>query len=339
MSLHILWFILIGILFTGFFVLEGFDFGVGMLLPFLGKNDPERRLIYNSIGPFWDGNEVWLITAGGALFAAFPSWYATMFSGFYLEMFLILLALILRAAAIEFRSKREQVRWRKFWDRMMFVGSTLPGFLWGVIVTNIIQGLPIDASMNLHANWWSMFNPYALLGGLVFVGLFALHGAVFLSLRITGSLLERARVAARRLWPLVIVLVAFFIGCGYFSAPVMRRVIDTPYIVPFVYLALALLTSVGFLIVRRRSGWAFAMTGLTIMLLTVIIGLGLFPQVMPSSLNPAWSLTIDNAASGDYTLTVMSWLALTLIPFVLLYQGWSYWIFRKRLEPHMLGSH
>jgi cytochrome d ubiquinol oxidase subunit II len=335
LDLQILWFVLIGILFTGFFVLEGFDFGVGMLIPFLGRNDSERRTLYQSIGPFWDANEVWLIAAAGAMFAAFPNWYATFFSSFYLAMFLILIALILRGTAFEFRSKRTDSRWRKTWDWIMFAGSLLPGFLWGVIIANLIEGMPIDAGMNYIGNGWQLLNPYALLGGLVFSSLFALHGAVFLGLRLSGALLERARRAALRLWTPTFVLITLFIGYGYFVSPVIRRVLFELPIVPLGYLALLLFAFARWFLGRREPGRAFAMTTLTIIFSALILGQGLFPHVMISSLNPAWSLTIENASSSPYTLTVMSWLSLTLIPFVLAYQGWSYWIFRKRLTPQM----
>ena len=193
MALNTLWFFLIIVLFIGFFFLEGFDYGVGMLLPFLGKNDPERRLIIRSIGPFWDANEVWLLTAGGAIFAAFPDWYATLFSGFYLALLLMLVALILRAVAFEFRNKDARPQWRSFWDWMIFLGSALPGFLWGVAITNIIEGVPIDAQMNYVGGFWNLLNPYALLGGLTLVALFALHGAIFLNLRTEGEMQERAQ--------------------------------------------------------------------------------------------------------------------------------------------------
>lgn len=337
MNLQVLWFALIGILFTSFFVLEGFDFGVGMLIPFVGRNDSERRMLYQSIGPFWDANEVWLIAAAGAMFAAFPGWYATLFSSFYLAMFLILVALILRGAAFEFRSKRTSLRWRTTWDWIMFSGSLLPGFLWGIIIANLIQGIPINASMNYVGNGWQLLNPYALLGGLVFSSLFALHGAIFLGLRLSGALLERARQAALWLWLPVFLLITLFIGCGYFVSPVMRRVLFELPVVPLGYLALLLFAFARWFLGRRQYGRAFAMMTSTIMLSALILGQGLFPHVIISSLNPAWSLTIENTSSSPYTLTVMSWLSLTLIPFILAYQSWSYWIFRKRLTAQLSG--
>ncbi|GCE19082.1 cytochrome d ubiquinol oxidase subunit II [Dictyobacter kobayashii] len=339
MDLQILWIVLIMILFTGFFVLEGFDYGVGILLPFLGKNDTQRRMIINSIGPFWDGNEVWLIAAGGAIFAAFPNWYATMFSGFYLEMFLVLLALIFRGAAIEFRSMQESPRWRKLWDSMFFIGSLLPGFLWGVIVANLIHGVPIDAKMNYVGTLLTPFNPFALLCGLVVVVLFALHGAIFLSLRVEGPLMARAEQAAQRLWLPTVVLFLLFVAYGFSNSAVFHRLLLDAKMMPLGYAMLAALVSIPLLMKRHHSGWAFIMTTVTIVLAALTIGFGSFPNIMISSLNPAWTLTIRNASSSPYTLTVMSWLGLTIVPIVLLYQGWNYWVFKQRIQPHKIGHY
>ncbi|MBA2393337.1 MAG: cytochrome d ubiquinol oxidase subunit II [Ktedonobacteraceae bacterium] len=337
MSLNVFWFILIVVLFIGFFFLEGFDYGVGMLLPFLGKTDNERRVLINTIGPFWDGNEVWLITAGGAIFAAFPNWYATLFSGFYLALMLMLVALILRGVAFEFRNRDPRPQWRTFWDWMIFIGSALPGFLWGVAITNIILGVPIDATMNYVGGFWNLLNPYALLGGLAFVALFVLHGAIFLTLRTEGDMQERAYRMANRVWLPAVVLVLAFVVVGYFVTDVFWRLGVDPGVAPLC--AGAALLSVGWFIKNKHGEWAFIMTGLTILLSTLTIFLGLFPRVMISSLNPTWNLTIYNASSSPYTLTVMSIVALTLLPFVLGYQIWNYWVFRKRLGIHAVEHH
>jgi cytochrome d ubiquinol oxidase subunit II len=339
MDLRLLWFVLIGVLFTGFFVLEGFDYGIGILLPFLGKNDGERRMIFNAIGPFWDGNEVWLITTGGAIFAAFPTLYAALFSSFYLEMFAILVALVLRGAAFEFRSRRESARWRSFWDWTMFVGSLLPGFFWGVIISNLLRGIPINASMNYAGGIWDVLNPHALLYGILFVLVFTMHGAVFLDLRVTGALGERARSVARRLSFLALIMTVLFLIWSFFVSPAIHHYFVSPQIAPLSFLSLATILAVPILIAKGQSGWAFAMTSLTIVLTAAAIGLGLFPRVILSSLNPAWSLTIYNTSSSPYTLTVMSWLALTLLPFVLAFEGWSYWVFHQRLDPRTRGHY
>jgi cytochrome d ubiquinol oxidase subunit II len=329
MDLNTLWFVLIGVLFSGFFLLEGFDYGVGVLLPFLGKDDTDRRVIINTIGPVWDGNEVWLITAGGAMFAAFPQWYATMFSGFYLALLLILLPLIVRGVAFEFRSKEERPGWRTFWDWMIFIGSFVPALLWGVALANIVRGVPIDAQMQYVGTFWTLLNPYALAGGLATLSLFTLHGAVFLCLKTKGELEERAHKAAARLWLPAAVFVFLFVIAGYFATDMFSRLGLNPGPVPL-GAGVALLAS-GWFIRQRRSGWAFAMTALTVVLAIAGVWLGLYPRVMVSSLDPAWSLTIYNASSSPYTLRIMSIVALIFVPIVLLYQGWSYWIFRRRI--------
>lgn len=330
MDLNILWFILIAILYIGFFVLEGFDFGVGILLPFLGKDNQKRRIMINTIGPHWDGNEVWLITAGGATFAAFPSWYATLFSGFYFPLFLILLALIVRGVAFEFRGKDDSLRWRRLWDWCIFVGSAIPAFLFGVAFTNFIRGVPIDAEMIYVGGFWNLLNPFALLGGLVSLVGFTLHGAVFLSLKTTDELRVSAEKAAQRLWlPTLIILVAFTVAMYSFT-DVLTRLGINPGLVPIG--GLLSLAAAGYFIRIRRSGWAFLLTALTIIFATTTIFLVLFPRVLVSSLDPAFSLTIYNTASSEYTLRIMSIVALVFVPLVLAYQGWSYWVFRKRIS-------
>jgi cytochrome d ubiquinol oxidase subunit II len=329
MDLNTLWFVLISVLFIGYFFLEGFDFGVGILLPFLGKDDTDRRIIINTIGPFWDGNEVWLITAGGAMFAAFPHWYATMFSGFYLALFLMLVALIVRGVAFEFRSKDKNPTWRTVWDWMIFVGSLVPALLWGVAFGNLIRGVPIDANMEYVGTFWTLLNPYALSGGLAALSAFTLHGAVFLSLKTHGEVMERAHAVATRLWLPTVVLVFLFVIAGYFATDMFTRLGVNPGVVPIA--AGAALLSAGWFINRRYHGWAFVMTGLTIVCSVATISMGLYPRLMVSSLNPDWSLTIYNASSSHYTLTVMSIVAAIFVPIVLLYQGWSYWVFRERI--------
>jgi cytochrome d ubiquinol oxidase subunit II len=329
MDLNTVWFVLVGVLFTGFFFLEGFDYGVGILLPFLGQNDNERRRIINTIGPFWDGNEVWLIVAGGAIFAAFPHWYATMFSGLYLALFLVLIALIVRAVGFEFRSKDRNPAWRRLWDWLIFAGSLLPALLWGVALGNLIRGLKIDADMQYVGSFWDLLNPFALVGGLATVGIFTLHGALFLNLKSTEEIETRALNAATRLWiPATVLVLAFGVG-GYFLTDMYTRLGLLPGLVPL-GAGLAALAAGRFLR-TRRTGWAFVMTGLSIALSVGTIFVGLYPRVMPSSLNPDWSLTVYNASSSDYTLRVMSIVALVFVPVVLAYQAWNYYVFRQRI--------
>lgn len=330
MDLNLVWFLLIAVLYAGFLFLEGFDYGVGMMLPFLGKNDNERRAIINTIGPFWDGNEVWLLTAGGATFAAFPLWYATMFGGFYLALFLLLLALIVRGIAFEFRSKNEDPRWRAWWDRGIFVGSLVPPLLLGVAFANLMRGVPIDASAHYIGSFFDLLNPYALLGGAALVALCAFYGAVFLSIKTTGELEQRARRAAMLLWlPAAGIALAFFIAT-YFATDIVRHLGVNPGTIPIATIVFALVS--GWLVRKGWMGWAFVTTGLTVMCLTATIFLVLFPRVMVSSLNPAWSLTIYNASSSPYTLTVMTIVAVVFVPIILGYQAWTYWTFRKRVE-------
>ncbi|AIF53915.1 cytochrome d ubiquinol oxidase subunit II [Pelosinus sp. UFO1] len=327
MELNVLWFILVGVLFTGFFFLEGFDYGVGMLLPFLGKDDVERRMIINTIGPVWDGNEVWMITAGGAMFAAFPHVYATMFSGFYMALFVMLMALIVRGVAFEFRSKDENPQWRSTWDWMIFIGSALPALLWGVAVTNLIQGVPINAKMQYAGTFFDLLSPYTLVGGVAFLLVFLFHGALFLTLKIEGPIIERARKAAVTIGILAAVAFLSLVGLTYTNTDLFKS-------------GLASITLWGAVVVFvlgyalawiKKYGWAFAMSGLAIVFTTIAFFSGLFPRIMVSSLNPSWSLTIHNASSSAYTLKIMTFAALILVPIVLAYQGWTYWVFRKRV--------
>ncbi len=329
-ALQTLWFILIAILWIGFFFLEGFDFGVGMLAPFLGKKDVERRAIINTIGPHWDGNEVWLILAGGATFAAFPDWYATLFSGFYVALFLLLLGLILRGVAFEFRSKDAHPAWRSLWDGCIFVGSLLPALLLGVAFANLARGVPIDATKTYTGNLLTLLNPYALLGGLAFVAVFLLHGANFLSLKLTDDLHERARKLARRLWLVALVLVVALMAATFAATDLYSRRGLVSVLIPLAAIVTLLLA--GYATTKVREGWAFVLTGLTIVLILGTVFVTMFPRVMISSTDPDYSLTIYNASSTPYTLQIMSIVALIFVPVVLAYQIWSYWVFRQRVK-------
>jgi cytochrome d ubiquinol oxidase subunit II len=330
MDLNTIWFVLIAVLYLAFFFLEGFDFGVGILLPFLGKDDLRRRMILNSVGPHWDGNEVWLLTAGGATFAAFPHWYATLFSGFYLALLLLLVALIIRGVAFEFRSKDPHPRWRALWDACVFAGSLIPAFLIGVTFANLVRGVPIDAAMNYVGGFWNLLNAYAVLGGLASTLLFALHGAIFLSLKTSADLAADAQRAAVRVWPFAALALLGYFAATYFATDLLTKLGVDPGVVP-VGMAAAILVT-GWLVRTRQMGWAFAMTAVSILFSVATIFLLLYPRVMVSSLNPEWSLTIYNAASSAATLRVMTTIALFLVPIVLVYQAWSYWVFRKRIE-------
>jgi len=328
--LQTLWFILIAVLWIGFFFLEGFDFGVGMLLPFMGKKDEERRAIINKIGSVWDGNEVWLLTAGGATFAAFPHWYATMFSGFYLALFLLLIGLILRGIAFEYRSKDSNPKWRRTFDWMIAVGSFLPSLLLGAAFANLARGVPINQDMMYTGNLFTLLNPYGLIGGLIMVSVFLLHGANFLTLKLEGKLRDRVREASKKLYTAAAVMVVLLAGTTYVYTDITTKIGIDPGIIPIA--SVVILFSTIFFINRKMEGWAFISSGVHIVLTQVAFFTLMFPRVMISSTNPEWSLTIYNASSSQYTLTVMSIVALIFVPIVLAYQGWSYYMFRKRVS-------
>ncbi len=327
--LQTLWFILIAVLWVGFYFLEGFDFGVGMLLPFLGKKDAERRAIINSIGSTWDGNEVWLLTAGGATFAAFPQWYATMFSGFYLALFLLLVALIIRGIAFEYRSKDPDPRWRSTFDWMIAVGSFLASLLLGVAFANLAKGVPIDQNMMYTGNLFTLLNPYGLIGGLTTVSVFLLHGANFLGLRLDGKLRQRVNTFAGWIYFAAVALSLILLITTYIYTDIYAHLGLNPGIIPVAGL-ISLFVS-GIFIRRKQEGWAFILVAVNIVFTLITFFLIMFPRVMISSLSPDYSLTIYNASSSAYTLSVMSIVAVIFVPIVLAYQGWTYYMFRKRI--------
>ncbi|MFI5697853.1 cytochrome d ubiquinol oxidase subunit II [Kribbella sp. NPDC051586] len=324
MELTTVWFIAIAMLWTGYFVLEGFDFGVGMLFRVLGRNEPERRAAITTIGPVWDGNEVWLIMAGAATFAAFPEWYATLFSGFYLPLFAILVGLIVRGVALEYRGKRDEPVWRARMDWMITIGSLLPALLWGIAFGNIVRGVPLDADHEYVGSFGTLLNPFALLGGLTFVAVFVTHGAIFLALRTTDDLRVRANRLATRTGVVAAVLTIAFLAW----AQVLRG--DT---VSVVVTIAAVVAFAGGLVANllRREGWAFIGTTFAIGLAVVSLFIALFPDVMPSTLEPGTTLTAVEAASSAYTLKALTIITAIFLPLVMLYQGWTYWVFRKRV--------
>ena len=324
MHLYDVWFVLIAVLWIGYFVLEGFDFGVGMLIRLIGRDETEHRVVLNTVGPLWDGNEVWLLTAGGATFAAFPDWYATLFSGFYLPLLLILLALIVRGVAFEYRGKRHDPVWRRNWDVCLFVGSAVPALLWGVAFANIVRGVPIDAAKGYTGGFFNLLNPYALLGGLTTLSVFLLHGALFVSLKTDGPVRVRAHRLAGQLF-----LVATPVAASFLVWTLFQR--WSPWSAAAAALAAAALLGAAAVHVRGRDGWGFALSAAAITSTVASLFLALYPAVMPSSTNPDFDLTVSNASSSPYTLGVMSWVALFGVPVVLSYQAWSFWVFRKRL--------
>ncbi|MDT0477153.1 cytochrome d ubiquinol oxidase subunit II [Streptomyces sp. DSM 41014] len=331
MHLHDVWFVLIAVLWTGYFFLEGFDFGVGVLTKLLARDRLEKRVLINTIGPVWDGNEVWLLTAGGATFAAFPEWYATLFSGFYLPLLVILVCLIVRGVAFEYRAKRPEDAWQRNWETAIFWTSLLPAFLWGVAFGNIVRGVKIDRNFEYVGNVWDLLNPYALLGGLVTLTLFTFHGTVFTALKTVGDIRERARKLALKVGLVTALLAVVFLVWTQIHGGDGASLVALVVTVAALVAALAA-NQIG------REGWSFALSGVTIVAAVAMLFLTLFPDVMPSSLNAEWSLTVTNASSSPYTLKIMTWCAGIATPIVLLYQSWTYWVFRKRIGTQHIAA-
>ena len=331
MTFQTVWFLLIAVLWIGYFVLEGFDFGVGMLLPTVSKNEADRRAVLTTLGPVWDGNEVWLLVAGGATFAAFPEWYATLFSGFYLPLFLILVALIVRGVAFEYRSKYGKAQWRQRWDIAIVISSALPALLWGVAFANIVRGVPLEkassGSIEYVGGFFNLLNPYALLGGVVTLSVFYTHGAVFLALKTAGTIRERANsIALKAGLVAAVAAVAFLVWTNLMLAEINLIVLTLSVAVALLWVAGLAMNFKG------REGWAFIFSAGTIATFVSTLFFALYPRVMPSSLGSQFDLTITNASSTDYTLKVMTVVAVVMTPLVLLYQGWTYWVFRKRVS-------
>lgn len=336
MELTTVWFVLIAVLWMGYFILEGFDYGVGMLLPVIGKTEQDRRAMLTTLGPVWDGNEVWLIVAGGATFAAFPEWYATMFSGFYLPLLLILVGLILRGTGFEYRSKRSDPTWRKRWDAAIVIGSFLPSFLWGVAFANIVRGVPMRAgdygNSIYDGGFFNLLNPYAIVGGLTTTALFLAHGAIFLALKTSGDIQQRSHLLGEKIGAVATVLAVVFLLWTQLAYS------DKTWTWALVLVAAA--CWVGGQIANRanRNGWAFLLSAITLGTAVAFLFCVLFPNVMPASNDPVLSLTVDNASSTQYTLRIMTIVAVIFTPIVLAYQGWTYWVFRKRVSSSQISD-
>ncbi|MGL4307214.1 MAG: cytochrome d ubiquinol oxidase subunit II [Mycobacteriaceae bacterium] len=343
MELVNVWFILIAVLFLGYFILEGFDFGVGMLLPIIGSKsmtarsgteasvDTRRRTVLNTIGPVWDANEVWLLTAGGAMFAAFPEWYATLFSGFYLPLLVILVALIVRVCAIEYRGKINNDNWRRWCDLGIGIGSWIPAILWGVAFANIVRGVAINADKKITSGFFDLLNPYALLGGATTALVFALHGAVFIALKTSGSVHQDAERIAQ-----ILAIPAVAVG-GAFALWTQLAYGKGWTWVALVLAAVALI-AVALLTRMKREDWAFIGTTVAVLATVTLLFGSLFPNVMVSTTDSALSLTVHNASSSAYTLMVMTWAAAAMTPVVMIYQGWTYWVFRRRISTDQIPA-
>ncbi|MGC4175021.1 cytochrome d ubiquinol oxidase subunit II [Demequina sp.] len=333
MDLALVWFILLAVLWTGYLVLEGFDFGVGMLMPIVGRNNTERRVALNTIGPVWDGNEVWLLTAGGATFAAFPEWYATMFSGFYLPLLLILVALIIRAVAIEYRGKINSEVWRSRWDLAIIISAWIPSILWGVAFANLVRGVNLDENHQYSGNFFDLLSPFALLGGVVTLLLFLSHGSIFLALKTDGIVRERAEKLAKRFGLFAILAAGVWAVWGQLAYS------RNTWTWGAVGVAAVSLIAAWYFSSTKKFGFAFIANAVAIAAAVVFIFGALYPNVMPAINDPANSLTLDNASSTDYTLKVMTWVAVIFTPIVLGYQAWTYWVFRKRLHVDHIPEH
>ncbi len=332
MELQIIWFFLWGLLWALFFITDGFDFGIGTLLPFLGKTNNEKRTMLNTLGPLWDGNEVWLITAGGVTFAAFPLVYAVMFSSLYSALMLILFALIFRGVAIEFRNKVEHPEWRFLWDAMVFLGSAAPAILFGVVFANIFKGIPFDGDLIYRGTLFSLFNFYGVLGGLLFLLLFLVHGSVWLAFKTTGALHERSVKAAKRLWPVLLVVAAGFLIASAYETSLYDNYKANPVLFVFVLAAVAALIATRLFISKRSYFKAWVASAVSIAGCTFFGVIGLFPNLFPSSVSPEHSLTAYNASSSPLTLKIMLIVTIILIPIVICYQGWAYKLFSDK-EP------
>lgn len=335
--LETIWFVLWGILWAGYFMLDGFDLGLGTLMPILAKNDDDKRAIYNAMGPFWDGNEVWLITAGGVTFAAFPKMYAVMFSSLYSALMLILFALILRGVAIGYREEVESRAAKRIWDACMVVGSFVPALLFGVAFGNIFQGIPIDGNGVYHGTLLTLLNPYGLAGGALFLVLFLVHGSLWLATKSEGGLQERAGKMAKRLWPVSLIVAVVFLIWSFPATSLYINYIDNPilFIIPGLAVVGLVLTRV---FIARGAWWkAWFASSLTIVSATMFGVIGLYPNLLPSKIDSAYSLTVYNSSSSPMTLKIMLGVVLTFLPIIIIYQVWVYRLFKDKLTDEDTG--
>ncbi len=331
MVLQTIWFFLWGLLWALFFITDGFDFGVGTLLPFLGRSERDKQVMIQAVGPLWDGNEVWLITAGGVTFAAFPLVYAVMFSSLYSLLMLILFALILRGVSFEFRGKIVDPRWKKLWDACFFIGSFLPALLFGVTFANIFQGIPFDGAGIYHGTILTLLNPYGLLGGVLFVVLFLLHGGLWLAIKSEGDLHERAAALTGKLWMVLLVVAAVFLIATKFATRLYDNYFAHPALFLVVLITVLALVAVRYFLAKRAYFKAWFASALTILGMTFFGIIGLFPNMFPSSIDPKYSLTAFNASSSPLTLKIMLTVVLIFIPIVIGYQLWTYSLFRHKV--------
>jgi cytochrome d ubiquinol oxidase subunit II len=338
MLLQSIWFFLWGLLWAVFFLTDGFDFGIGTIYPFAGKTERDKRVMLNAMGPLWDGNEVWLITAGGVTFAAFPKVYATMFSALYTPLMLILFALILRGVSLHFRGKIDTPAWKMVWDGLIFIGSFVPALLFGVAFANIFQGIPFDGAGLYHGNTLKLLNPYGLLGGVLFVLLFVLHGANWTAIKSTGDLRERAAKIAENTWKILVPVAVIFLVASYFATDLYANYFKYPVLFLVIILDVAAIFSVRLFLAKKAWFKAWFASGLTIILCTFYGIIGLFPTLFPSSLDPEWHLTAFNASSSPLTLKIMLGVVIVFVPIVIVYQAWAYNLFKHKITEEDLAS-
>jgi cytochrome d ubiquinol oxidase subunit II len=331
MVLESIWFFLWGLLWAVYFMTDGFDLGIGSLLPFLGKTEEDKRAMVNTMGPLWDGNQVWLLSAGGVTFAAFPRVYAVMFSSLYSALMLILFALILRGVAFEFRAKVESPGWRKLWDACIFIGSFVPALLFGVAFANIFQGIPFDQKGVYQGTLFTLLNPYGLIGGVLFVLLFVVHGALWLAARTQGELQARAAATAAGIWVAEVLVAVVFLAASFFSTRLYANYLANPLLFAVILITVAALFGIRVFLAQKAFFKAWFASALTIVGATFYGVIGLFPNMFPSSLNAAWNLTAHNASSSQLTLTIMLVVVIVFVPIVLIYQTWAYNLFKGRI--------
>ncbi len=336
--LETIWFFLWVLLWAVYLVLDGFDFGLGTIMPFVAKNNRERRIVYNAAGPYWDGNEVWLITAGGVTFAAFPKAYAVMFSALYAPLLMLLFALIFRAVAFEFRSKIENSQWQKTWDIVLVLGNFLPALLLGVFFSNLFLGIPIDVNGVYHGNLLKLLNPFGLLGGVLFVCIFAVHGGIWLALKSTGDIHERALNAAKNTWYATLVLVVSYLGLSMVYTPIWNNTADRPFISIFLFLALIAFFGIRIMLKQEKTFYAWIASALFILSTVFFTMFGMYPNLLMSNMDPAASLTVFNAASSTLTLKLMLGAVICVLPVVIAYQIWAFYTFRNPVTDEDLDS-
>ncbi|MBF0226840.1 MAG: cytochrome d ubiquinol oxidase subunit II [Desulfobacterales bacterium] len=332
MCIETVWFFIWGLLWAIFFITDGFDFGIGVLYPFLGKNETDKKIMINTLGPLWDGNEVWLITAGGVTFAAFPLLYAVMFSSFYSALMIILFALILRGVSFEFRGQIDNPKWHRVWDTCIFIGSAIPAILFGVAFANIFKGIPIDGNGLYHGDLLSLLNPYGILGGILFLVLFMQHGALWLCIKTEGEIQQKAVKTANAIWPLVLIVVAVFLVVSKFETKLYANYIETPYLFVIIAVTVAALIGIMIYLVKQDYMRAWISSAITIVGATFFGIIGLYPNMFPSNINKEFNITAFNASSSQLTLQIMLIVAIIFVPIVIGYQIWAYNLFKDKIN-------